>query len=48
MGDRYHYDKNDNYKGKTSSTPPGDNSGWGCVILIIFFLILGNCSGCRF
>jgi hypothetical protein len=43
MGDRYHYDKHGNYKGKSSSKPPGSDVG-GCVALIFIIFLISRCS----
>ncbi|EIQ01439.1 hypothetical protein OpiT1DRAFT_00008 [Opitutaceae bacterium TAV1] len=37
MGDRYFYDKNGKYRGKSSDIPPG-NGNWGCIVPIIVFM----------
>ena len=47
MGDRYHYDKDGNYKGMSSSTPPGnDTAGCLAVIFIVIFFVT-QCGSSR-
>lgn len=48
MADKYHYDKNNNYIGKTSDTPPSS----GCLptivfLFIVFAVINGLISSCN-
>jgi hypothetical protein len=44
MADKYHYDSNGRYTGKTSDTPPGSGCGGIILVLIILFAIV-KCSG---
>jgi len=39
MGTKYHYDRNGNYRGKTTDNPPADN-GWIVIAIAFFFLVL--------
>jgi hypothetical protein len=40
MKTKYHYDRNGNYRGKTSNNPPeSPNYGVGCLVLVGLFLL---------
>lgn len=45
MGTRYHYDRNGNYKGKTSDEPPGNGGEW-VVALVLVVIFCWMCGGC--
>lgn len=46
MAEKYHYDKDGKYQGKTSDTPPSSGDGCGALILIVIIIALvGKCSG---
>lgn len=47
MADKYHYDSEGRYTGKTSDDPPSSGSGCGCGILIIIAIlaVIGGKSG---
>lgn len=45
MTDRYHYDANGNYTGKTSDTPPSSGIGGAIVLIIILIALFKGCSG---
>lgn len=46
MAEKYHYDKDGKYQGKTSDTPPSTGDGCGALIAIVIVVaLISKCSG---